>query len=136
MKEEIAKEIEELTKKKEEEALLKEKFLKEKEKLAKLKEKETKEKEEIIKQIIEENKQKELEILKKEEIAQLQHVSATFVKVETDKIRVLINYTDLNKGTAKVDFPLPLGPIKDINSPFFIDSDKSSITVKSTSPTL
>lgn len=37
----------------------------------------------------------------------LERVSATFVKVETDTIRGLIDCTDLNKGTVKVGFPLP-----------------------------
>ena len=43
----------------------------------------------------------------KEDVHKLQYVSATFLKAEIGKARICINYTDMNDGTERVDFPLP-----------------------------
>ena len=42
-----------------------------------------------------------------EDTHKLEYVSATFLKPEIGKARICINYTDMNAGTEKVDFPLP-----------------------------
>jgi len=60
-----------------------------------------------MKQIREQLKHGLIGEVPKEQVHLLKYVSATFVKHETDKVRILINYTTLNKGTVKVDFPLP-----------------------------
>ena len=62
---------------------------------------------EVMKQMREQLKYGLIGEVPPDKIHLLKYVSATFVKHETDKIRVLINYTTLNKGTVKVDFPLP-----------------------------